>query len=224
MDMGFAPGGRMRQEIYDDPYGLDAWDQRHLGRCFVTIANSTAWEAISGERPPTEPPSAKLYTAAGLPWFEYYGADAKAPWVLTRSATPPADLISARLFRTLRSVAMQFHSHLSDDERDQIAILRAAGRSMGAIARALGRAKTTICRELQRNALPSGGYSPLHAAGAYQLRRRREALLDIDRTSDREIQEIVLTTNLTPRKCLGFKTPFQALLAEIGKDVQIRFS
>ena len=32
---------------------------------------------------------------------------------------------------------------------------------MGAIARALGRAKTTISRELQRNALPSGGYSPL---------------------------------------------------------------
>ena len=42
--------------------------------------------------------------------------------------------------------------------------------------------------------------------------------------SDQEIQEIVLTTNLTPRKCLGFKTPFQALAAELGKDVQIRFS
>ena len=38
---------------------------------------------------------------------------------------------------------MRFYSHLSDEERDQIAILRAAGRSMGAIARALGRAKTT---------------------------------------------------------------------------------
>ena len=66
---------------------------------------------------------------------------------------------------------MQFYSHLSDDERDQIAILRAAGRSMGAIARALGRAKTTISRELQRNALPSGGYSrftppePINCAG-----------------------------------------------------------
>ena len=36
--------------------------------------------------------------------------------------------------------------------------------------------------------------------------------------------EIVLTTNLTPRKCLGFKTPFQALIAELGKDVQICFS
>ena len=48
--------------------------------------------------------------------------------------------------------------------------------------------------------------------------------LDIDRTSDQNIQEIVLTTNLTPRKCLGFKTPFQALIAELGKDIQIRFS
>jgi hypothetical protein len=48
--------------------------------------------------------------------------------------------------------------------------------------------------------------------------------LDIDRTSDQDIQEIVLTTNLTPRKCLGFKTPFQALIAELGKDIQIRFS
>ena len=80
---------------------------------------------------------------------------------------------------------MGFYSHLSDDERDQIAILRAAGRSMGAIARVLGRAKTTISRELQRNALPSGGYSPLHAAGAYQLRRRREAILE--RESDLRI-------------------------------------
>ena len=57
-----------------------------------------------------------------------------------------------------------------------------------------------------------------------RLRRWLPRHLDIDRTSDPDIQEIVLTTNLTPRKCLGFKTPFQALLAELGKDVQIRFS
>lgn len=78
MDMGLAPGGRMRQEIYDDPYGLDAWDQRHASRCFVTIANSLAWRAITGERPPTMPPTANDYTAAGLPWFSYYAGDAKA--------------------------------------------------------------------------------------------------------------------------------------------------
>src|SRR5208337_1104929 len=45
-----------------------------------------------------------------------------------------------------------------------------------------------------------------------RLRRWLPRHLDIDRTSDQDIQEIVLTTNLTPRKCLGFKTPFQALL------------
>jgi hypothetical protein len=76
--MGLAPGGRMKQEIYDDPYGLDAWDQRHARRCFVTIANSAAWLAITGERPPTKPPTAKQYSEAGLPWFDYYGGDAKA--------------------------------------------------------------------------------------------------------------------------------------------------
>src|SRR5664279_2074563 len=75
---------------------------------------------------------------------------------------------------------MRSYRHLWEDERDQIGIWRAAGRSVGAIARALGRAKATISRELQRNALPSGGYSPLHAAGAYQLRRRREAILEKD--------------------------------------------
>jgi len=43
--------------------------------------------------------------------------------------------------------------------------------------RSVGR-KPPSPRELQRNALPLGGYSPLHAAGAYQLRRRREAILE----------------------------------------------
>ena len=61
---------------------------------------------------------------------------------------------------------MRSYSHLSEPERDQIGILRAAGRSIGGIARALGRAKATISQELRRNALPSGRYSPLHAAGA----------------------------------------------------------
>ena len=43
--------------------------------------------------------------------------------------------------------------------------------------------------------------------------------IDIDKVLDEEIQDIVLTANLTPRKCLGVKTPFQAILKEIGKDV-----
>src|SRR5205807_1087887 len=47
-----------------------------------------------------------------------------------------------------------------------------------------------------------------------RLRRWLPRHIDIDRLSDAEIQDIVITANLTPRKCLGFKTPFQAILKE----------
>jgi hypothetical protein len=70
---------------------------------------------------------------------------------------------------------------LSDDEREQIGLAKAVGHSIGAIAKAIGRPKSTVSRELSRNKLPSGRYSPLHAAGAYQLRRRREARIERDR-------------------------------------------
>src|SRR5215831_180760 len=76
---------------------------------------------------------------------------------------------------------MRCYSHLSDDEREQIGLARTLGHSIGTIAQAIGRPKSTISRELSRNKLPSGRYSPLHAAGAYQLRRRREALIERDR-------------------------------------------
>ena len=64
---------------------------------------------------------------------------------------------------------MRCYSHLSDDEREQIGLAKALGHSIGAIAQAIGRPKSTVWRELSRNRLPSGRYSPLLAAGAYQL-------------------------------------------------------
>ncbi len=76
--MGVAAGGRMKQEIYEDPYELADYDQRHGRCCFVTILNSAAWLATTGERAPTEPPTARAYAKAGLPWFDYYDAEAKA--------------------------------------------------------------------------------------------------------------------------------------------------
>lgn len=71
-DMGVAPGGRMRQEIYDDPFRLEDWDTEHSSRCFVHLANSLTWRAITGKNPPTAPRTAEEYSEAGLPWFEYY--------------------------------------------------------------------------------------------------------------------------------------------------------
>lgn len=76
--MGLAPGGRMRQKIFADSFDLADWDQRHARRCFVTILNSQDWYAATGERPPMKPPTAADYSRAGLPWFDYYGGDAKA--------------------------------------------------------------------------------------------------------------------------------------------------
>jgi len=70
--MGLAPGGRMRQHIYDDEHGLDAWDQANGSRCFVAIANSLSWRAITGEALPSLPPTARDYAKAKLPWFDYY--------------------------------------------------------------------------------------------------------------------------------------------------------
>ena len=77
-EMGLAPGGRMRQEIYDDPHGIDVWDTDHSSRCFVHVVNSLAWRSITGEHPPETPATAKMYSQHGLPWFEYYDEGASA--------------------------------------------------------------------------------------------------------------------------------------------------
>ena len=75
LDMGLAAGGEMRQEIFEDPHAFEAWDQRNTHRCFVTIANAEQWMSITGEEPPMQSISASAYTDAGLPWYDYYGAD-----------------------------------------------------------------------------------------------------------------------------------------------------
>ncbi|MEE9494712.1 MAG: hypothetical protein V3W04_15235 [Gammaproteobacteria bacterium] len=78
MDMGLAPGGLMSQEIYDDAYGLSAWNTDVYSRCYVQIANSRDYQHLTGHAPPTRVPTAEAYTQAGLPWFEYYDENATA--------------------------------------------------------------------------------------------------------------------------------------------------
>ncbi len=90
-DMGLAPGGLMRQEIYEDDYGLDAWDLDQGFRCFVHLANSEQYGAITGHAPPHKTPTASDYTEAGLPWFDYY-ADKQS-------------LTGSNVLKTLKSVA-----------------------------------------------------------------------------------------------------------------------
>ena len=77
-DMGLAPGGGMRQEVYQDPFAPSDWSQKHMSRCFVTIVNAAVWPSVTGETPPSVSPTASDYTKAGLPWFEYYNPEAVA--------------------------------------------------------------------------------------------------------------------------------------------------
>jgi hypothetical protein len=73
--MGLCAGGRMKQKICRDPHTRDEWDLRMSRRCFVHIANSQVWRAITGSEPPTVPATAEEYTRAGLPWFSYYAEE-----------------------------------------------------------------------------------------------------------------------------------------------------
>jgi IS30 family transposase len=62
---------------------------------------------------------------------------------------------------------------LSQDEREEIALGLAAGRSRAEIARLLGRDRATIGREITRNRGGNGQYRALRADRVAQLRRRR---------------------------------------------------
>jgi len=77
-DMGLAPGGRMRQEIYEDPFGIEEWEIEEKSRCFIHLANTLVWRKITGERPPTVPFTAKEYNDYGLPWYDYYDDGSKS--------------------------------------------------------------------------------------------------------------------------------------------------
>lgn len=73
--MGMGAGGMMTQEIYEDPYGIDAWDTGMGMRVFVHLANSEEYKHITGKNPPTKPLTQEDYGRYNFPWFEYYSND-----------------------------------------------------------------------------------------------------------------------------------------------------
>jgi hypothetical protein len=73
--MGLTPGGRIKQTIHDDPYGIEVWDTQHSSRCFVNIVDSTKWTEITEEPVPHPPITSKQYEENGVPWFEHYSQD-----------------------------------------------------------------------------------------------------------------------------------------------------
>ncbi|WP_407688538.1 hypothetical protein [Mycobacterium sp. HUMS_1102779] len=75
--MGLGAGGRMRQEVYSDHRPLADYDEDDARRVFVHLCSAAQWTAITGEVPPSTPVDRDAYVDAGLPWFDYYDADAQ---------------------------------------------------------------------------------------------------------------------------------------------------
>jgi IS30 family transposase len=80
-------------------------------------------------------------------------------------------------------------THLTLEERERLAALKAEGLGLRAIAARLGRAASTVSREPRRDALPKGGYLPVHAEGCYRERRQRQAVLERDAKLGRFVRE-----------------------------------
>src|SRR5918912_1216025 len=103
----------------------------------------------------------------------------------------------------IRDGAMSGGTHLRLEERERLAAWKAEGLSLRAIAARLGRAASTVSRELRRNALPKGGYLPVHAEGCYRERRQRQAVLERDERLGRFVRERLLE-GWTPEQIAGW--------------------
>ena len=67
----------MRQEVYADDRPPSDYDQSDARRVFVHLCSAAQWTAITGEVPPPTPVDRDAYVSAGLPWFDFYNADAR---------------------------------------------------------------------------------------------------------------------------------------------------
>src|SRR3954469_15676758 len=94
-------------------------------------------------------------------------------------------------------------THQELEERERLAAPEAEGLSLRAVARRPGRAASTISRELRRNALPKGGYRPVHAEGCHLERRQRPSVLERDERLGRFVRERLLE-GWTPEQIAGW--------------------
>ena len=57
-----------------------------------------------------------------------------------------------------------------------------------------------------------------------RLRRDFPGKLNLNAVSQEEIEQINIMHNLTPREKLGYKTPLESLLENLGKNIMLTFS
>ncbi len=91
LEMGIAAGGSIQQQIITDPYGATTWDAASATPVYIYIVNSTAFEFITGEKPPATPITAHSYKKRGIPWYSNYSEN-----------TP--SLAASKILKSIKSV------------------------------------------------------------------------------------------------------------------------
>ncbi len=98
---------------------------------------------------------------------------------------------------------MKDYGHLSFEERERIAFLRAEGLCVANIATELERSPGTIYRELARNSNADGSYRPVSAERRYLARRQRERIIDAHPALETFIRDRIVE-GWTPEQISGW--------------------
>ena len=118
-------------------------------RAPAALARAAAGGAAGGPGPVLGGGSRRGRTSEGAAREAGLSPPVGARWFRRSGGTPPSHLsVSAKPLSG---------RHLSFEEREEIALLRAQGRGVRAIAQCVGRAPSTISRELRRNAATRHG-------------------------------------------------------------------
>jgi Holliday junction DNA helicase RuvB subunit len=72
IEMGIGAGGRIKQQIIEDPYGPESWDESAFREVAIHIVNSAVYKQITGLEPPPSPISVAHYQSRGIPWYSDY--------------------------------------------------------------------------------------------------------------------------------------------------------
>lgn len=69
-DLGLGAGGKMRQEIYGDEYGIGTWARQPAETARIEMVDALAFKALTGIEVPAPAIDAETYTRFGFPWFD----------------------------------------------------------------------------------------------------------------------------------------------------------
>ena len=75
-EMGIAAGGSIKQQILEDTYGVESWDEAVFRDVVIHIVNSDAYQRITGRPTPPSPITADHYARHKIPWYSDYNEPA----------------------------------------------------------------------------------------------------------------------------------------------------